>query len=131
MVRRPRVTAKTLSWAAPHPSDRISLPVLVQRHKVFGCNELRGSGIMRSIHRHRWACSLSWCALFWIGAGASDEFGTAHAQSAHSDEPAPPGRSYLTGDWGGYRSYLEDNGVTITLAYINDFLANVGGGIRP
>jgi porin len=86
---------------------------------------------MRSIHRHRWAWSLSWCALFWIGAGASNEFSAAYAQSPHSDEPAPPGRSNLTGDWGGYRSYLEDNGITITLAYINDFLANVGGGIRP
>jgi porin len=36
-----------------------------------------------------------------------------------------------TGDWGGVRSYLEDNGITITLSYVNDFLANVGGGIRP
>jgi porin len=86
---------------------------------------------VRGIHRYRWAWSVSCCAIFWIGVGALLEFGTAHAQSAHSDEPAPAGRTYATGDWGGFRSYLEDNGVTITLSYINDFLANVGGGIRP
>ena len=55
----------------------------------------------------------------------------SHAQSVRADEPAPPGRTYATGDWGGYRSYLEDHGVTVTLSYTNDFLANVGGGIRP
>jgi porin len=65
-----------------------------------------------------------------MGAGLSVERGTAHAQSVRSDEPAPPGRTYATGDWSGVRSYLEDKGVTITLSYVNDFLANVGGGIR-
>jgi porin len=71
------------------------------------------------------------CALCWVGAGVSVELGAAHAQSVRSDEPAPPGRTYATDDWGGVRSYLEDNGITITLSYVNDFLANVGGGIRP
>jgi porin len=66
-----------------------------------------------------------------VGAGISIESGTAEAQSVHADEPPPAGRTYATGDWGGVRSYLEDNGVTITLSYVNDFLANVGGGIRP
>jgi porin len=66
-----------------------------------------------------------------VGAGVSVELGAAHAQSVRSDEPAPPGRTYATDDWGGVRSYLEDNGITITLSYVNDFLANVGGGIRP
>jgi porin len=66
-----------------------------------------------------------------MGASVSVELGTAHAQSVHSDNPAPAGRTYATGDWGGVRSYLEDRGVTITLSYVNDFLANVGGGIRP
>jgi porin len=90
----------------------------------------RGGGTVRGIHRHRWAWSFS-CALCWVGASISIELGTAHAQSVHADEPPPPGRTYATGDWGGVRSYLEDNGVTITLSYVNDFLANVGGGIRP
>jgi porin len=85
---------------------------------------------VRGIHRYRWAWSFSY-ALCWVGAGISIELGTAHAQSVRSDEPAPPGRTYATGDWGGVRSYLEDNGITITLSYVNDFLANVGGGIRP
>jgi porin len=85
---------------------------------------------VRGIHRYRWAWSFS-CALCWVGAGISIELGTAHAQSVRSDEPAPPGRTYATGDWGGVRSYLEDNGITITLSYVNDFLADVGGGIRP
>jgi porin len=84
---------------------------------------------VRSIHRYRWAWSFS-CALCWVGAGVSVELDTAHAQSVRSDEPAPPGRTYATGDWGGVRSYLEDRGVTITLSYVNDFLANAGGGIR-
>jgi porin len=66
-----------------------------------------------------------------VGASVTVELGTAHAQSVRSNEPAPAGRTYATGDWGGVRSYLEDNGVTITLSYINDALANVGGGIRP
>jgi porin len=36
----------------------------------------------------------------------------------------------MTGDWGGLRSYLERQGVTVTLNYTSDFLANVGGGIK-
>jgi porin len=83
---------------------------------------------VRGIHRYRWAWSFS-CALCWVGASVSVE--PAHAQSVRADEPAPPGRTYATGDWGGYRSYLEDHGVTVTLSYTNDLLANVGGGIRP
>jgi porin len=89
------------------------------------------SGIVRGIHRYRWTYRLAYFALCWVGASVSIELGTAHAQSVHSDDPAPAGRIYATGDWGGVRSYLEDHGVTITLSYINDFLANAGGGIRP
>jgi porin len=88
------------------------------------------------IHQRRWAWGLV-RALCAIGAGgviaasASGEFATrAFAQSAHSDNPAAPGQTTLTGNWGGLRSYLDDRGVTITLAYVNDLLANVGGGIR-
>jgi porin len=86
---------------------------------------------MRAISGRRWTRRLARCALCAIGAGASGELGTtAYAQSVRSDNPAPPGQTYLTGNWGGYRSYLEDNGITITLPYVNDFFANVGGGIR-
>jgi porin len=47
-----------------------------------------------------------------------------------SDNPAPPGQPYLTGDWDGLRSFLESHGVTFTATDTNDFLANVGGGIK-
>jgi porin len=64
-------------------------------------------------------------------AGASDGPGTkAWGQAQRSDNPAPPGQSYLTGDWGGLRSNLERQGVTVTLNYTSDFLANVSGGIK-
>jgi porin len=38
-------------------------------------------------------------------------------------------RATLSGDWGGLRSDLERRGMTFTFSYINDFLANVRGGI--
>lgn len=37
----------------------------------------------------------------------------------------------LSGNWGGLRTYLEGKGLTFTLNYTNDFLANVRGGIGP
>src|SRR5262249_45746089 len=43
----------------------------------------------------------------------------------------PDSRPYLSGDWGGLRPYLERKGLTFTLSYTNDFLANVRGGIGP
>ena len=55
---------------------------------------------------------------------------TAWAQAIRSDNPAPAGQSYLTGDWGGLRSYLESYGVTFTFSDTNDFLSNVNGGIK-
>jgi porin len=36
----------------------------------------------------------------------------------------------MTGDWDGLRSYLERQGITVTLNYTSDFLANVSGGIK-
>jgi porin len=64
-------------------------------------------------------------------AGASDGLGTkAWAQAQRSDNPAPTGQTYLTGDWNGLRSNLESQGVTVTLNYTSDFLANVSGGIK-
>jgi porin len=55
---------------------------------------------------------------------------TASAQSIRSDNPAPAGQSYLTGDWGGLRSALDSRGVSFTITDTNDLLANVGGGIK-
>jgi porin len=55
---------------------------------------------------------------------------TASAQAVRSDNPAPPGQAYLTGDWGGVRSFLESHGVTFTITDTNDFLANASGGIK-
>ena len=49
-------------------------------------------------------------------------------RSDEAKEPSPP---YLSGDWGGLRPYLESKGLTFTLSYTNDFLANVRGGIGP
>jgi porin len=64
-------------------------------------------------------------------AGASNGLATrAWSQAIRADNPAPAGQSYLTGDWGGLRSYLERNGVTLTLTDTTDFLANVSGGIK-
>ena len=61
---------------------------------------------------------------------SANDFGTpAWADSHRSDNPpevSPPG---LTGDWGGLRSYLDRIGIVFTLNYVNDFLANVRGGI--
>ena len=54
----------------------------------------------------------------------------AWSQAIRSDNPAPPGQSYLTGDWGGLRSYLQGNGVTLTFTDTTDLLANVSGGIK-
>jgi porin len=55
---------------------------------------------------------------------------TASAQSVRSDNPVPPGQSYLTGDWGGLRSFLDSHGITFTITDTTDLLANVGGGIK-
>jgi carbohydrate-selective porin OprB len=54
----------------------------------------------------------------------------AWGQAIRSDNPAPAGQSYLTGDWGGLRSYLESHGITFTFSDTTDLLANVNGGIK-
>jgi porin len=84
---------------------------------------------MRRIGWRLWTCPCAWGTLCLLVV--SNALGTkAWAQAQRSDNPAPPGQSYLTGDWGGARSYLERLGVTFTLNYTNDFLANVSGGIK-
>ena len=84
---------------------------------------------MGAIAERRWGWTFAAAALFF--AGLAGDCGTpARAQAQRSDNPAAPGGSYLTGDWGGLRSYLERLGVTFTFSYTNDFLANVSGGIK-
>ena len=80
--------------------------------------------------RRRWLWTLAVAAIAL--ASPSNVVATkAWGQAIHSDNPAPSGQTHLTGDWGGLRSYLARNGITFTLNYTNDFLANVAGGIKP
>jgi porin len=70
-------------------------------------------------------------------AAAAIGFITASAAFAGPPAPVevltqPPAESfwtqkYLTGDWGGLRTRLEDKGITITGNHIGDFLADVAG----
>ena len=39
-------------------------------------------------------------------------------------------RSYLTGQWGGYRQRFEDRGIVFNLDYTSDLFSNVPGGIK-
>ena len=61
----------------------------------------------------------------------------AAAPSAWAQEQAaaqePPGfwhRDTLTGDWGGLRTALADQGVTISASYTAEVFANVQGGMK-
>src|SRR5262245_51109251 len=84
---------------------------------------------MSAIAGRRWAWTFVAAALYF---GLAAHCGTPAWAQYHRSEPAPTSApSTLTGDWGGVRSDLERNGVTITLNYTNDFLANVRGGIGP
>jgi porin len=85
---------------------------------------------MRAIVGRRWAWTVAFAAL-WLTGPAGDLATPAWAQAQRSDEPKEPAQSTLTGDWGGLRPYLESKGLTFTLSYTNDFLANVRGGIGP
>jgi porin len=71
---------------------------------------------------------------------ASARQGQGQDQTAASGQPQPiappeekptsPYADTLFGDWGGIRSGLADNGVTVTLGYKGEFAANVSGGER-
>jgi porin len=85
---------------------------------------------MGAIVGRRPARTMALVALFVIGS--VNGFGTpALAQVQRSGEPSEATQANLTGDWGGLRSYLARNGISFTLNYTNDFLANVAGGIKP
>jgi porin len=89
-----------------------------------------GAGDMGAIAGRRWAWTFVFAALY-LGLAAC--CGPPAWAQAHRSEPAPasPPTTTLTGDWGGLRSYLDNNGITFTFNYTNDFLANVRGGIGP
>jgi porin len=71
------------------------------------------------------------CATLILAGASCAAFATAaNSQAVRSDNPAPAGQSYLTGDWGGLRSFLDSHGITFTFTDTNDLLANVGGGIK-
>jgi porin len=70
------------------------------------------------------------CTALAVAVTSSALATTARAQSIRSDNPAPAGQSYLTGDWGGLRSFLDSRGISFTITDTNDLLANVGGGIK-
>ncbi len=74
--------------------------------------------------------------LVWAGLAA----GMAHAQpAAPAPDEAPPAdttlpdfwhQDTLTGDWGGVRTTLAKDGVSVTMTYIGDAQGNVSGGIQ-
>lgn len=85
------------------------------------------------------ACAL----LFALGhAAAADEDDNPalrtsnpalQSEQAGKQQGAPPDfwhRNTLTGDWGGLRGQLAQEGVTVTLTYTGDLLSNVLGGIK-
>jgi porin len=83
---------------------------------------------MGAVAGRRWAWTFAAAALSFAGLACD---APAWAQGHRSEPPPAAPVTTLTGDWGGLRSYLDRNGVTITLNYTNDFLANVRGGIGP
>jgi porin len=85
---------------------------------------------MGAIVGRRWTRSLASAAFVVIG-WVNGSGTPAWAQVQRSGEPPEVPQPNLTGDWGGLRSYLDSNGITVTLNYTNDFLANVHGGIGP
>jgi porin len=83
---------------------------------------------MRVIAGRRWAWRFAFAAFSFL-ALANDFGSPAWADFHRSDEAQEPNQPALTGNWGGLRSYLEGIGIIFTLPYVNDFLANVRGGI--
>jgi porin len=76
--------------------------------------------------RRRWVLVAATAVAFALNMLATP----AWSDGIRSDNPAPAGQTYLTGDWGGVRSYLESHGVTLTFTDTTDVLANVSGGIK-
>jgi porin len=119
----PSATAAQLSeWHITFASDEFLKP-----GQFLGPGMNSWNGLVPRIGRRRWALTFG---VLYLLAAFGELATKALAQAQRSDNPAPPGQSYATGDWGGERSYLESQGVTFTFSYTNDFLANVSGGIK-
>jgi porin len=54
----------------------------------------------------------------------------SHAQQAAQEPPDFWHRDTLTGDWGGLRTTLADQGIAITATYTAEVFANVQGGMK-
>src|SRR5437667_1127590 len=65
---------------------------------------------MGAIAGRRWAWTFAFAALYF---GLAARCGSPAWAQAHRSEPAPasPPTTTLTGDWGGLRSYLDNNGI--------------------
>src|SRR5262249_9347410 len=128
--RRSRISRTSGGWAIPRTSStwcpRWMDPSFIYR----SCTRRpprAGTEDMGETAGRPWVWTFAAAALC-LAAGC----GARAWAEGHRSEPAPTSApSTLTGDWGGVRSDLERNGVTITLNYTNDFLANVRGGNGP
>ena len=83
---------------------------------------------MRLTERRRWICKFAFGAAFLIGL--THDYGTPAWAESHRSDDAKGSQATLTGDWDGLRPYLERTGIVLTFEYVNDFLANVHGGIQ-
>jgi porin len=78
------------------------------------------------------SCLYSIASLLAVLAGGVP----ANAQQAETEPPPteePPGfwqRDTLTGDWGGLRTTLQQQGIAFTATYTGEVFANVQGGIK-
>ena len=70
--------------------------------------------------------------LLTLAAGVAMSTGLFGAQAAEKAKPPASiwEQETLTGDWGGARTALKDKGIDITLAYVNEVLAVMSGGIN-
>jgi porin len=70
------------------------------------------------------------CKVAFAVAAACSLAGTAFGQPASNPPADIWSRPTLTGDWGGLRTWLDKHGITITLDYTVELLANLQGGIK-
>jgi porin len=76
------------------------------------------------------AAAALWLVLPLAQAPAQETNSSGQQQNQGGSEPDFWTRDKMTGDWGGLRKTLELNGVTISLSYQGELLANLGGGIK-
>jgi porin len=72
-------------------------------------------------------------AVFFLAIIVRERHPFAQPAVLLDQHPPPPSlwhRDTLTGDWGGLRTALSDQGVVFSATYIGEVLANVKGGIK-